>query len=236
MVRRSVLLGFAISVHALAPACSGGPSSSSKPVPPTQRASFAGAADQLAPTALVSAPRLKHDTRPLPADIAQYRWPTAITISPAGDWVVYLLSTHELDETATIPKRASDDTSGGWKSATQLWIARTDGTGSARQLTQGTERVSSPRWSPGWAIGCLSAQARGTVPDSHLAAQWRRSSPCPNQRPGHPRLLVRQRWRRHDCSSNCAANQRADRRRVESRGRLQLRPLVATGGALSPSF
>jgi dipeptidyl aminopeptidase/acylaminoacyl peptidase len=81
---------------------------------------------------------------PTPEDIAALRSPSDLRLSPDGRWIVYALATQALDSEA---KPSADDNNAGWKRERQLWIVDAAG-GEPRQLTRGSERAGSPRWSP----------------------------------------------------------------------------------------
>ena len=70
---------------------------------------------------------------PRPEDLYELRVPTQLDISPDGRFVAFAVK-------AVAPGKD------GYRSS--LWIAPTDGTSAARQLTVGSKTDSSPRWSP----------------------------------------------------------------------------------------
>jgi dipeptidyl aminopeptidase/acylaminoacyl peptidase len=84
---------------------------------------------------------------PRPDDLYQLRVPVEVAPSPDGSRICFTVKTSAPDRD-------------GYRSA--LWIVPSDGSAPERQLTLGTRRDSSPRWSPdGSAIAFLSD--RGAV-------------------------------------------------------------------------
>ena len=67
-------------------------------------------------------------------------------LSPDGEWVVYTLRSHDMDDPDL-------------EAVTQLWRVRVDGTGN-RQLTRGARGATAPAWSPDGAVVAFLA-ARG---------------------------------------------------------------------------
>ena len=67
-------------------------------------------------------------------------------LSPDGEWVVYTLRSHDMDDPDL-------------EAVTQLWRVRVDGTGN-RQLTRGASGATAPAWSPDGAVVAFLA-ARG---------------------------------------------------------------------------
>lgn len=80
---------------------------------------------------------------PTAHEIAALDRPGGLRLSPDGERLIYLLTTHDYDPAASYDP--ADDLA-GWTSDRQLWLAFTDGR-EPRQLTFG-EKVSHPRWSP----------------------------------------------------------------------------------------
>jgi dipeptidyl aminopeptidase/acylaminoacyl peptidase len=82
---------------------------------------------------------------PRPEDLYQLRVPTEVALSPDGRSVAFVVK-------SVAPGKD------GYRSA--LWVAPTDGSGEARQLTAGTKNDTTPRWSPdGRTIAFLSDRA-----------------------------------------------------------------------------
>lgn len=96
------------------------------------------------PVVQLAAPRLRTNTRPLPADIAQYRSVSQVQLAPDGARVVYSLRTPSYDPDA---RQSDDDHSGGWSVTNQLYMVERQ-SGATRQLTYGQEAPYQPRWSP----------------------------------------------------------------------------------------
>jgi len=82
---------------------------------------------------------------PRPEDLYQLRVPTEVALSPDGRFVAFVVK-------SVAPGKD------GYRSA--LWVAPTDGSGEARQLTAGARNDTSPRWSSdGRTIAFLSDRA-----------------------------------------------------------------------------
>jgi len=153
-MRRSLLLAHS-HAHSLAlalaltAACSAAPRAAAPgaapAAPPTAPiASSAGSPAPWPAATNVPAPSLRTQTRPLPHDVAQLRNLAAVTISPDGARVAYVVRAPRFDPAA---KPSPDDARAGWKVEQQLFVVDRTG-GAPRQLTFGDDPVRSPRFSP----------------------------------------------------------------------------------------
>lgn len=91
----------------------------------------------------LTVPGLAEVARPDALDVASLKTAGSVTLTKDGRFVAYTVREPRFDPAAE-PK--DDDTTGGWRSETQLWIVATDG-GAPRKMTTGDEAVSSPAWS-----------------------------------------------------------------------------------------
>ncbi|MHB0971594.1 MAG: S9 family peptidase [Thermoanaerobaculia bacterium] len=80
--------------------------------------------------------------QPTPRDIAALASASTPQISPDGNSVVYTLTTRTFDSSA----KPDDEASGGWTVARQIWVASPGA--APRQITQGDDKPSNPKWSP----------------------------------------------------------------------------------------
>ncbi|MDI1436567.1 S9 family peptidase [Polyangium sorediatum] len=112
-----------------------------------------------APAPVPTLPAEAHaETRPLAVDVASLPRIQAVSISPDGQQVAYVVRTSRLDPDA---QPSDNDTSGGWKSEAQLWVVGRAG-GTPRQLTRAETSVGNPRWLPdGRALAFVRAQGKG---------------------------------------------------------------------------
>lgn len=124
-----------------------GPAATDPPAPaaPPIAAPLPPAAAAPTPAPAPAVPPEPHpETRPLAVDIAGLPLFRAITISPDGQHVAYVVRESKLDPKA---KPSDEDTTGGWKTEAQLWVVDRKG-GAPRKLTQGEDAAASPQWSP----------------------------------------------------------------------------------------
>lgn len=155
---------FLLALVAVAPlACTANrPLPPAPPVPVTAQVVLGDAAATAA-VVRVEAPRLRTDTRPLPADVAQYRSISSVRVAPDGSRVAYIMRVPTLDPNA---EASIDDHTGGWSVATQLYLVERV-SGEVRQLTYGEETPYLPRWSPdGTKLSFL--RYRGARPALHV--------------------------------------------------------------------
>ena len=136
---------FALGLTFAVPGCRGSRAPARVLPTPTTPSKILGTSESGPAVVRIAAPRLRTDTRPLPADLAQYRRVSEVRISPDGRQIAYLVRTPSFDPQASLDD--DDDEAGGWQVETQLFVVERE-SGAARQLTFSEGAPTRPRWSP----------------------------------------------------------------------------------------